>query len=426
MGKWTAGYHDDVLASKMKGLVAGALKRSKIEKIEPTITYEDFVKELDSGDSFTTSLIDVLVKEVAERRTRQNLADRRLIADRTAKSLRLLATPVRVYRDRTIGRGAIGRRGVNLTDYLTSPPEEMDMEEDEAEYESMLEAHDNATSIIEGVRVNSDLYDAYGGHSWSHPMGSSLLRRTHPNYSAVAVPRSDSPEGSSAPDSVLQPLETRRSSWGLPNSNVTTIMNSNGSTLMRQPSIRRPIRSRTVDFNDFSTRRRSAYRDSEDPRSSEEIPNTLNPWAPPVPISEEPLGSTAARRFFPFSRRRHEVPGSRPVSPPEPFRPWRSGSRAPSLIPPSSYPLLEGGDYDGANEEPERAQPRLRRGGLRAPESMLSRHASPTTGEADDVTPSIVISIQRETHRDAAPIEEPIGVSVPATEQSRTQVGAEL
>jgi len=165
------------------------------------------------------------------------------------------------------------------------------MEEDEAEYESMLEAHDNATSIIEGVRVNSDLYDAYGGHSWSHPMGSSLLRRTHPNYSAVAVPRSDSPEGSSAPDSVLQPLETRRSSWGLPNSNVTTIMNSSGSALMRQPSIRRPIRSRTVDFNDFATRRRSAYRDSrtqDHPRRSPthlihgplQFQSQKNRWAP--------------------------------------------------------------------------------------------------------------------------------------------------
>ena len=40
----------------------GALKRSKIEKSEPTITYEAFVEELDGGDSFTASLIDVLVK----------------------------------------------------------------------------------------------------------------------------------------------------------------------------------------------------------------------------------------------------------------------------------------------------------------------------------------------------------------------------
>jgi hypothetical protein len=426
MGKWTAGYHDDVLASKMKGLVAGALKRSRIEKIEPTISYEAFVEDLDSGDSFTTYLIEVLVKEVAERRTRQNSADRRLIADRTAKSLHLLATPMRVYRDRTFSRVSMGRRGVNLTDYLTSPPEEMEMEEDETDYEGMAEA-DNVSSYLEGARVSSELYDAYGTHSWSHPVGSSLPRRSHPNYSAL-VARSDSPDDS-MPDSVLPPIETRRSSWGLPSS---TLLSSSGATLTRQPSIRRSIRARTVDFNDFSTRRRSTYRstaDSEDPRSPDEYPNTLSAWGSSGPTSDEPLGSNAARRFFPFSRRRHDMSPSlmpwsdmggstsRTVSPPEPIS-WRSGSGPPVLISASSFAEHEA----SLSEESDRLLPRLRRGGLRAPESMLSRHASPATGEADDTTPSIVISIQRETHGDAAPTE----VAVSAEEQSRTQVAADL
>src|SRR5882762_8885951 len=114
----------------MSKISAGALKRSKIEKVEPTITYEAFVEDLDGGDSFTTSLIELLVRvslsshryqpklrlvhqELAERRTRQNTMDRRLIADHTAKSLRLLALPVHVYHDRSLGRGQ-GRR-VNLT-----------------------------------------------------------------------------------------------------------------------------------------------------------------------------------------------------------------------------------------------------------------------------------------------------------------------
>ena len=34
----------------------------KVEKDTPAITYETFVEELDEGDSFTTSIIDVLVK----------------------------------------------------------------------------------------------------------------------------------------------------------------------------------------------------------------------------------------------------------------------------------------------------------------------------------------------------------------------------
>ena len=40
----------------------GAIKRMKVEQDAHTITYEAFVAELDEGDSFTTSLIDVLVK----------------------------------------------------------------------------------------------------------------------------------------------------------------------------------------------------------------------------------------------------------------------------------------------------------------------------------------------------------------------------
>lgn len=40
----------------------GAINRAKLEKGEPTITYEAFVNELDIGDSFTSSLVDILVK----------------------------------------------------------------------------------------------------------------------------------------------------------------------------------------------------------------------------------------------------------------------------------------------------------------------------------------------------------------------------
>lgn len=39
----------------------GAINRAAVEK-EATITYDEFVNELDTGDSFTTSLVDILVK----------------------------------------------------------------------------------------------------------------------------------------------------------------------------------------------------------------------------------------------------------------------------------------------------------------------------------------------------------------------------
>jgi len=353
---------------------------------------------------------------LAERRTRQTIADRRLIADRTAKSLRMLALPGNIYRDRSLSRG-LGRR-VNLTDYLTSPPEEMDMEgEDGVEgYDGMT--GENVPTFMEGARVNSELYDAYATHGWTaHPMGTSLSRRSHANFSTAFAPPSDSQEAGNSPDSALPSLESRarNSSWF----SGTT---AHGSTLSRQPSIRRAVRSRAVDFNDFSTRRRSTFRnaaaDSDDPRSSEDIPNTLTSWVPAGPISDEPLGAPGARRFFPFSRRRHEVAvsamptwidggasTSRPVSPPEPmsFRPWRSNSGPPPLIPSSSF-----GEHEHSlSGDPERPQlPRLlRRGGPRAPESMLSRHASPVNGGTDQTPLSVVTSVSG-AHPATAPVAE--------------------
>ena len=92
----------------------------------------------------------LLSQEMAERRHRQVAADRRLISDRTAKGLRTLAAPQRVYRDRGV-RGLASRRSLNLTDYLVVPPEEMELDDD----------NDSLESAVEGARINYDLYDAY-------------------------------------------------------------------------------------------------------------------------------------------------------------------------------------------------------------------------------------------------------------------------
>lgn len=93
---------------------------------------------------------------MAERRNRQE-ADRRLISDRTAKGLRTLAAPQRVYRDRT-GRGVLARRPLDLaSDYLSFPPEEMELDDDNDNLESMMDP----SGAVEGARMNSDLHDAY-------------------------------------------------------------------------------------------------------------------------------------------------------------------------------------------------------------------------------------------------------------------------
>ncbi|EGO02102.1 hypothetical protein SERLA73DRAFT_120739 [Serpula lacrymans var. lacrymans S7.3] len=156
MGKWTVGYHDEVLRAKMKSLVSGAIKRSKLENAEPWISYDTFVEELDSGDSFTTSIIDILVKELAERHFRHNEADRGLIADRTALSLKRLSNPVRVYGARSDWRGVVGRRGVDLTEYLSAPPDQDEMDEDDEDVNVSYEPANGG--ILEGARINSELH----------------------------------------------------------------------------------------------------------------------------------------------------------------------------------------------------------------------------------------------------------------------------
>ena len=130
------------------------------------------------------------LQEMAERRQRQ-AADRRLISDRTAKGLRTLAAPQRVYRDRA-GRGVPAHRPLYLTDYL--PPDEMDLDDDNDSLESVIDP----SGAVEGARLNTDLYDVYANPGscssslFSHPICSypksppSLHRSTH-------LPNSTSP-----------------------------------------------------------------------------------------------------------------------------------------------------------------------------------------------------------------------------------------
>ncbi|KAJ6475648.1 hypothetical protein DFH09DRAFT_445741 [Mycena vulgaris] len=358
MGRWTSEYTDEVLNSKLKGLVSGAITRSKLEKAEPTISYKNFVEDLDAGDSFTTAVIDILVQELAERRLRSSPGDRRLIADRTAKSLRLLATPIRIYRE---PRRNAGRRTVNLTEYLTAPPDEMDMDEDDEEFETML---GRATMPVEGVRINSELYDAYGPASWT---SGSTTRRSFPTASPPTPTLS---EDSPPPPGFSPPMGARSNVWTLPPGAPGSL------SLSRQPSMRRPTRSRTVDFNEFTTRRRSSNRDL---RGEPTGPGD-EPWA---------RTSHSTRRFFPFSyqTRRHwnEVTGegSNTDLTDEPLsyvtEPTVSSATFYSFPTPISSNASSHDDNapETSEERVTSAAPRLRRGGVRPPESLLLRRVSP-------------------------------------------------
>ncbi|KAF8640073.1 hypothetical protein AX17_001314 [Amanita inopinata Kibby_2008] len=367
MGKWTPDYLDDVLHAKIATLVTGAIQRAALDKTEPRITYETFVKDLDTGDSFTTSFVDILVKELAERRTRPNIGDRRLIADRTAKSLRLLATPLRIYRERPIRNFPI-RRTVNLSDYLSAPPNEMEVEEDDEDFDGVVES---TSPYVEGARLNQDLYDAYG------------LWPTRRMFSTSPSPPAEESSATVRPP----PVVSRHGTWSMSNS-------SSGASLRRQPSMRLPARSRTVDFSDFTTRRRSSIRESLSTR-----PDGNEASAEPRENVSSRDSRSSTRRFFPFTRtRRHDSAANFATLEADIpsgdatdeginyiFEPSVSGaawfpltSPARSASPPHEYhePVR-----NGAETSDERAQlhtlPRLRRGGIRAPESMFSRYEHP-------------------------------------------------
>ncbi|KAJ6515453.1 hypothetical protein C8R45DRAFT_956580 [Mycena sanguinolenta] len=363
MGRWTAEYQDTVFLSKLKGLVSGAIKRSKLEKGEPSISYKHFVEDLDAGDSFTTTVIEILVQELAERRLRSSPGDRRLIADRTAKSLRMLATPIRIYRERRNP----GRRAVNLTEYLITPPDEMGMEDDDDEFETML---DRATmpSMPEGARTStSELFDAYYPPSWTT---ASAVRRPLP----VAGPPTPALSDDSSPPPGLSPPATARGGnvWSLPPAATSSI------SLSRPPSNRRPIRSRTSDFNEFTAQRRSSTRDlrTAEPGAGDES------WT---------RTSRSTRRFFPFSyqSRRHD---SRAGNDTQGDSTGEISDEALYLEPESTLPFYSSSLSDDLHPEvsEQRATsiPRLRRGGVRPPESLLLRRVSPALDIAAPLSPA--------------------------------------
>ncbi|KAF8165636.1 hypothetical protein B0H34DRAFT_743346 [Crassisporium funariophilum] len=409
MGKWTPDYVDDVLHSKISSLVTGAIRRAAVEK-EPSISYEHFVNELDSGDSFTASLLDILVKEVADRRTRANVDDRRLIADRTIRSLRTLANSNRAYPSRLPNRHA--RRTVNLSEYLTVPPNEMEMEDEDDQFDNM---HDN-TTVIEGVRTNADLYDAFSANAWPPSNARRITASPSPVSDEWAIP-----------PSLRSPTTTSASRpWSTLPTASTTIPSYPTSNLSRQASVRRAARSRliesrTVDFNEHTRHRRSSNREALGTRgdtaeSVTEPRDGFTTW-----------NRAHARRFFPLSRtRRHEGGPT-----------WAEFSDLtdPELqyiaIEPTIDSFFEGlpsrrasPDSDTRlsreDEEPLIRAPRLRRGGVRAPESMLSRHASPITINTPPLENTIVTPTPRpdENNSPAGAGEEPVAYPTPGSTEN--------
>jgi hypothetical protein len=285
--------------------------------------------------------------------------------------------------------------------------EVIELEEEDDEFDMQ----DNAG--VEGARLNSDLYDAFITNPWQ----PSNARRATSSPSLAIEEWPPFP----LPDS------TTSSTWPMP------VGSSTLPTSSQQASLRRAARSRMVDFNDFTHRRRSSNRDVIRELSRElsrESPGTHPNTAESV---TEPRDGTVTwsrshgRRFFPFSRtRQRETMWSQVSDSLSADASDESGHHTIEPVMPTLFDAPTTSDsYSRASPDAEdiliRA-PRLRRRNMHAPEpqSVLSRHTSPVivyvsnTGSPAATPPAR----QHENELLASSNEEPIAYPTPGSSEN--------
>jgi hypothetical protein len=111
----------------------------------------------------------------------QQAANRRLISDHTAKGLRTLTAPQRVY------LSVAARRPLNLTDYLSVLLEEMDLDDDNNSLESTIDL-----SGANALSSHKSSYLAAPQHthaSQSIELHPALVLFVHPALVLFAHPR---------------------------------------------------------------------------------------------------------------------------------------------------------------------------------------------------------------------------------------------
>lgn len=218
-----------------------------------------------------------------------------------------------------------------------------------------------------------------------------------PSYYSFTAPHLPLPQPP-LPPSELPPLQRVTSPRPARSSlTVRNLLESGGSSLTRQNTIRRPIRSRDTGFADFTTRRRQAHRSVDEAAAGETLRSEESEdgtWQfstleriRSASGSASPGPSQPPRRFFPLaaltdSQTRDDVdaPGLSSEQPP-PTTATSAGSPSSSQLwyqlyqYPFAYPDPSITSYRTEFVDPQSVRPiippRLRRGGLRAPESML-------------------------------------------------------
>jgi len=241
-------------------------------------------------------------------------------------------------------------------------PAEVDIEEED--FVNLLDVSSNAT---EGTGYNNDFFDVYGLNGWP------------------PVPRRFGTTPSS-------PLEDG-SMWRSPGTFTGTVRHPSiwattpgasghlATSIARHPSIRRPTR-RMVDFNDWTTRRRSTTRDASHGEGSD--------GNSPFSLGSGSDSSQTVRRFFPTVSRR-------PIHPSEYREEGRvhppgvamDRERSSSVITRATESHSSSGSSGAISDD--RPLPGLRRGGVRPPE-MFRPNRYPWSAPISSSRPSEQIS----------------------------------
>ncbi|KAI0638439.1 hypothetical protein C8Q77DRAFT_1091067 [Trametes polyzona] len=368
-----------------------------LEKRGSTITYETFVEDLDVGDSFTVSLIDILVREVAERHARPDDDKNLYISAITAEMLRRQASMNQVEGHRSERLNRMMRRrnlGISSQDRppaATARRAMMSDSEGEEDYGTALN-----TGPFEGARINTDLYDAYSPSTDDLP--GTLARQTMWRSGSSSPP----PEG--PVDSGFPPLSIGGAS----------------TSLTRQPSIRRASRTRWTDFDVFTSRRRTLLRnsvtqDDHSPPDSSNAPSGASGSGTAQSNAAAGDPDTEAARPW-AARRRRSVPTTYTPGRFIDLAHWtttrtQASSSAqlwhsltsPHVSPPTAPTASSSRAVEG-EQEPV-LTPRLRRGGLHPPElvqALVTAQGS-TPPQPDNLSSMTPLSSVAATHNPTHP-----------------------
>ncbi|KAF7792846.1 hypothetical protein EIP86_003947 [Pleurotus ostreatoroseus] len=291
----TLGSYDDILRDKMKTLVfsSSTVKRMNLEDdTKSSISYEAFVEELDVCDSFTSTMVDILVKEIADRRTRHSAPDRRLISQQTADSLRSQCALKHVYR----------RESRHSRPSRMPPPSSFSF------VSTLSDEEDGVDQLepFEGARLNTELYEAH------LPLGLESSREPAWRGEVVTSPRPrpfspapslssvrNNPFGLSDPSLLHQDILRRRAEF-------------NEHTIRRRPLTRQYPRNRSSVHSEDSVEGPSRASEQEAPSMSRRRPRRFFPlaaWSDPHLRIDATDNSTGGSTLIPSHPPANPSPG---------------------------------------------------------------------------------------------------------------------